>query len=268
MLIQTDLYSFGYKLGTLVPWCKKCGAEKFHRDGTTKNGKQLYECVKCGFRFVWTSDFPRRNFFSNVISFAVDLYTTIGVSLRTLANRMKKYFDIKVSHEGIRQWVLAAEKLDFKDDKTCEAKVWHVDETHIKIKGKGFWLWVVYAPEIKQVLAWYISKKRLFKDAKEALNRALEKTNGVKPEKIVTDGLYQYDAAIKKVIGWNWRIQKLCHIKDSGIGKNAILERVNREVKRRFKWFGTFQALDGARAFFAMFFYHFNKNRVNSTELT
>ena len=136
-----------------------------------------------------------------------------------------------------------------------------MDETYIKIKGRGFWLWVVYCPEIKKVLAWHISKKRLFKESKEVLSKALAKTNGIKPEKIVTDGMYQYSAAIKKVIGWNWRVQKECHIIDSGIGKNAILERVNREIKRRVKWFSTFQALDGARAFFAMFFYHLNKRR-------
>ena len=174
---------------------------------------------------------------------------------------MLRFFGITVSYEGIRQWILAGEKLNFIDDEVYETKTWHVDETYIKIKGEGFWLWIVYCPEIKKVLAWHISKKRLFKEAKEVLRKALDKTGGVKPEKIVTDGLYQYDAAIKKVIGWNWRVQKECHIKDSGIGKNAILERVNREVKRRVKWFSTFQALEGARAFFAMFFYHLNRKR-------
>ena len=32
-MIQTDLYSFSYKTGTFVPWCKKCGAENFYKDG-------------------------------------------------------------------------------------------------------------------------------------------------------------------------------------------------------------------------------------------
>ena len=260
-MIQTDLYSFSCKLGTLVPWCKKCCAEKLYRSGKHNNGKQLYKCKKCGFRFIWTSDFPRRNFFSNVISFAVDLYSTSGISLREIAKKMLRFFQITISHEGIRQWIIAGKELNFIDDEVDSAKTWHVDETYIKIKGKGFWLWIVYCPEIKKVLAWHISKKRLFKEAKEVLIKALDKTGGVKPEKIVTDGLYQYDAAIKKVIGWNWRVQKECHIKDSGIGKNAILERVNREVKRRVKWFSTFQALEGARAFFAMFFYHLNRRR-------
>lgn len=171
-------------------------------------GSSFISVKKCGFRFIWTSDFPRRNFFSNVISFAVDLYSTSGISLREIAKKMLRFFGITVSYEGIRQWILAGEKLNFIDDEVYENKTWHVDETYIKIKGKGFWLWIVQCPEIRKVLAWHISKKRLFKDAKEVLRKALEKTNGIRPEKIVTDGLYQYDAAIKKVIGWHWRIQK------------------------------------------------------------
>ena len=62
----------------------------------------------------------------------------------------------------------------------------------------------------------------------------------------ITDGLWQYVAAIKKEIGWNWREQKKRHIITSGIGLNAILERVNREIKRRYKWFGSFQAIETA----------------------
>ena len=45
----------------------------------------------------------------------------------------------------------------------------------------------------------------------------------------------------------------------SGIGKNAILKRVNREVKRRVKWFSTFQTFKGAEAFFKLFFINFNR---------
>ena len=112
-MLQTDLYSFSYKKGSLVPWCKRCGAENFYKDGKNSHGKQLYKCRKCGFRFVWTSDLPRRNFFSNVIAFATELYATVGISLRKIAKYLKKSFDIKISHEGARQWLLASRKQHF-----------------------------------------------------------------------------------------------------------------------------------------------------------
>jgi len=135
-------------------------------------------------------------------------------------------------------------------------------------KGEGFWLWVVYCRESKHVIAWHISKSHLLKDAIAVLQKAIKQSQEVRPKKIITDGLWQYPVAIKKVIGWNWREQKKRHIISSGIGLNAVLERVNREIKRRYKWFGTFQAIKTANVFFNLFFYHFNKNGVNSTELT
>jgi transposase-like protein len=83
-MLQTDLYSFSYKKGSLVPSCKKCGGQNFYGDGKNKKGIQRYECRTCGFRFVWTSDLPRRRTFSNIISFAVELYTDLrkGISLK------------------------------------------------------------------------------------------------------------------------------------------------------------------------------------------
>ena len=268
MLVQTDLYSFSYKKGSVLPWCKRCGAENFYRAGKTKDNKQRYKCRKCGFRFVWTSDLPGRNFFSNVIAFATELYSTVGISLRTIKRKFSKYFNIKVSHEGVRQWVLAAKNMKIINDKCVPTKTWHIDETYFKIKGKGYWLWIVYCKESKHVAAWHISKSHLLKDAIAVLQKAIKQSNGVRPKRIITDALWQYPVAIKKVIGWNWRVQKERHVVSSGIGLNAVIERVNREIKRRIKWFGTFQALEGANAFFNLFFYHFNQNGVNSLELT
>lgn len=200
--------------------------------------------------------------------FATELYGSVGISLRTVAKKFKEYFDITISHEGVRKWVLAANEIGLIDDKCVPTKTWHIDETYIKIKGKGFWLWVVYCKESKHVIAWHISKKRLLKDAKKVLKKAMQQTQGIRPKKIITDGLFQYAAAIKKVMGWHYKEQKKRHIIDSGIGKNALVERVNKEIKRRIKWFTSFQALEGAQTFFNLFFFHFNRNGVNSSELT
>jgi transposase-like protein len=267
-MMQTDLYSFSYKKGTLVPWCKSCSCQHSHRDGKTKAGKQRYECQKCGFRFVWTSDLPRRNFFSNVIMLATELYGSVGISLRTISKKFMKYFDIKISHEGVRKWVKAATEMKIIDDKSIATNTWHADETYVKIKGKGFWLWVIYCRESKQVIAWHISDTHLLKDALAVFAKAKKVCHGVRPKKIVTDKLWQYPVAIYKTFGWSWSEHWKRHVVDSGIGKNALIERVNREIKRRYKWFGTFQALDGANAFFHLFFYHFNQRWLNSSELT
>jgi putative transposase len=266
-VIQTDLYSFSYKKGTLVPWCKRCTNKRFYKDGKTSYGKQIYKCKKCGFRFVWCSDLPNRRFFSNVIDFAIDLYTTIGIGLRTLARKLMKFFDIKVSHEGIRQWVLAGKQELFVDQSVDNCQTWSADETYIKVKGKGHWLWIVYCIETKQILAWHISQKRLLKDAITLFKKA-KLTAGGNPKCIITDGLYQYDTAIKKVMLWRLHERRRKHIIDSGVGKNSHVERVNREVKRRIKWFSTFQCLQGAKAFFSLFFHYFNLRTAQARKNT
>jgi transposase-like protein len=257
-MLQTDLYSFSYKKGSLLPWCKKCGAQHFYRNGKNKSGITRYKCRNCGFRFVWTSDLPRRNYFSSIMSFAVELYTSlrIGISLRGVSKILKKAFNVKVSYEGIRQWILAS-KPKLSRLKKIVSSTWHADETYFKIKGKGYWLWVVFCADSKQVLSWHISKARLFKDAKHVLQKALDVVK-IKPEKVITDGLFQYDTALKKVMHWRLHERRKKHVVDTAIGKNAIIERLNREIKRRIKWFSTFQSLKGAQAFFGLWFYHYN----------
>ena len=79
-----------------------------------------------------------------------------------------------------------------------------------------------------------VSRKRRIKDARIVLRKATQ-TIQKRPERIITDGLEQYKRAISKEISWNWKEQKIRHAVSSGIGKSAILERVNREVKRRVK---------------------------------
>ena len=258
MSIQTDLYSFSYKKGSLLPTCKMCGAENFYRDGKNKQGVQRYKCRNCGFRFVWTSDLPRRNFFSSVIGFAIEIYTSLRMcaSLRGIKQILKKAFNVKVSHETIRQWILKSEHSI--DENAIVTETWHIDETYFKIRKTGYWAWIVRCRESKHVIAWHISQTHLLKDARAVIKKAMEQANGIRPEKIITDGLWQYPVAIKKEVGWNWKEQKVRHTISSGIGKNAFIERLNREIKRRLKWFSFFQALEGANAFFGLWFYHHN----------
>ena len=263
-MIQTDLSSFSYKKGSLCAFCKKCGEQNFYRDGKNKKGLQKYECRKCGFRFVWTSDLPRRRTFSQIMSFAVEIYTDLrkAISLRGIAELIKKIFGVVFSYEAIRQWVLTTKKPIYRRENAVPT-TWHADETYIKIKGKGFWLWIVY--DKIGVLAWHISKKRKIEDARK-LMRAAMLIAGVKPKRIITDGLKQYEYAIKKEIGWHYLDQKKKHIVSSGVGRNWFIERLNKEIKRRTKWFGSFQSQKGAKTFFGLWFYHFNQRKT--THLT
>lgn len=101
-MLQTDLYSFSCKKGSLIPFCKRCGKQNFWGNGKNNDEVQRYKCKKCGLRFVWTSDLEKRRVFSNIISFAVGIYTDLrkAISLE----------GIEVSYGAIRQWVLASKR--------------------------------------------------------------------------------------------------------------------------------------------------------------
>ncbi|MBI2145469.1 DDE-type integrase/transposase/recombinase [Candidatus Woesearchaeota archaeon] len=260
-MIQTDLSSFSYKKGSLCAFCKKCGGENFYLDGKNKKGIQKYECRTCGCRFIWTSDLPRRRTFSSIIAFAVEIYTDLrkAISLEGISELLKKIFNVVFSREAIRQWVLSSKK-GISRREICVPTTWHADETYVKIKGKGYWLWIVY--DKIGVLSWRISKVRRIKDARILLRAAMI-VAGVRPKQIITDGLEQYNYAIKKEIGWNYKEQKKRHVVSSGIGRNWFIERLNKEIKRRIKWFSTFQSLKGAEAFFGLWFYHYNQRKLS-----
>lgn len=42
----------GSEMGKRMPMCPRCGANMYHKDGSSGNGKQRYRCKVCGKCFV------------------------------------------------------------------------------------------------------------------------------------------------------------------------------------------------------------------------
>ena len=71
----------------------------------------MFECKRCSCKFVFNqSDLEKMRHKSDVIAFAVDLYINTGIGLRTLARKLKEYFNIVVSHITIMNWYKKASK--------------------------------------------------------------------------------------------------------------------------------------------------------------
>ena len=254
MYIQLYLDSYSYKKlsGTLVPNCKKCRSDRLRKDGKYKEFQQ-YKCKDCGFRFSFTSDLPKRRVNSKIIEFAINLYITTGISLRELSKKIWKFFKTKVSHECIRLWI----KFFKSPERTIEiGKTWHADETSLRVKGIVHWLWLVY--DRKTIITWKISKDRDYETAKKVMIKAKEKAG--KPDKIITDGLWEYIKAIKKVFGWRQKIHD--RTIRAAFGSNSVIERLNREIKRRTKWFGSFQSLESANDFMREWIINYNTEKL------
>ena len=86
MYRQLDLNSYQLEPAQ----CKRCGSCAIVRNGFYRGTrKQVYRCKRCNCRFVYNySDLEKMRFHSKIIAFAVELYTTTGISLRTLARKM------------------------------------------------------------------------------------------------------------------------------------------------------------------------------------
>ena len=194
-MIQTDLYSFSYKKGSLLPCVKRVEHNIFTAEVNSRDIQQ-YQCRRCDFRFVWTSDLPRRNFFSSIMSFAVELYTTlrIGISFCGVDKILKKAFNVKVSYEAIRQLVLSA-KHKISRRQNPVPTTWHADGTYFK---------AFYSAILKNILyfwniLYFLLNKRFANKSKEPPIRD-----------------WRDLAIIKKLIFGSFVLRNFSHVKMTG----------------------------------------------------
>lgn len=219
---QLDLIRFS------VPDCTRCGSHWVVKDGKYKRrGKHnhRYRCKRCGYRFV----IPKAD--NAVKAWAVHMYTKTGITLKQIAEEVKRLFEVVVSHTTIRNWMLRTTVAD-NHVPSAKGAMWHVDETVIHSNKEKWWIWIVLDRESRCVLAWHVSNNRGKKNAKIVLQKAMKTADGP-PAVVVSDGYRGYASVINKALGR----YKIMHIIESAFGLNALIERVNREIKKRLKWF-------------------------------
>jgi len=238
--------------GKLDAFCKKCGSKRVIWNGRYKKKHHQYKCKRCGSQGVFAgSDLFKMRKPAQAISFAVELYASGGISYHTIARLMIQYFNVKVSHTAIFYWVQKGAKSPWIPKlEPAISPIWHVDETFVKVGKEYMYLIVVWCPRNKLVLSWKLSKERSPEDITWVLKNAVENA-GFRPREIVTDGFWGYEWAVKKVFGWRF----VKHTVESGLGHNNPIERQNREIKRRVKWFSSFRSIEAAENFFTVFFF-------------
>lgn len=96
----------------------------------------------------------------------------------------------------------------------CIRPQWHLDEVYTKINGKRVYLWRAVDDE-GIVLDVIVQSRRNTKAALRLLREFLD-NNDVTPQRIVTDKLRSYGAALKKL--------KIKTVQDSGGRKNNRAE--------------------------------------------
>ena len=143
--------------------------------------------------------FKRHRFPPEIICHAVWLYFRFTMSLRDVEDLLAER-GIDVTYETVRCWAnkfgpaIAANIRRRRGRPDC---VWHLDEMVVRIGGKRMFMWRAVDQE-GEVLDVHVQKRRN-KAAALKLLRKLLKKQGFRPEKIVTDGLRSYKAAMREL---------------------------------------------------------------------
>lgn len=146
---------------------------------------------------------PFRYFHSSpeVIWLVVMMYVRFPLSLRNVEDLLFER-GIDLCHETVRLWwnrfgpMFAA---DIRRQRVSRMKgsrhwKWHLDEVYVRINGEMHYLWRAVDHE-GEVLESYVTQTRDKSAALQFIKKALKRHG--QPEKIVTDGLRSYPAAMR-----------------------------------------------------------------------
>ena len=156
-----------------------------------------------------------------IIDQAIWLYLRFTLSLRDVEDLLAER-GVAVSYETVRRWVnhfgpmIAA---DLRRRRLKPYTTWHLDEVYLKIDGRMVYLWRAVDAE-GEVLDVLVQSKRNKHAALKLMRKLLRKYAFV-PERLVTDDLRSYSAAVH-VLG-------IEHCHERGRWKNNRAEiRINQ----------------------------------------
>ncbi|PHQ59616.1 MAG: IS6 family transposase [Robiginitomaculum sp.] len=186
-----------------------------------------------------TSIYFRHRFHPDIIRKTIWLYFRFNLSFRDIEDMMAER-GVDVSYETIRRWVnkfglTYAKRIKRRSDKP--SKVWHLDEVFVRIDGKLAYLWRAVDDE-GTVLDVVVQTRRNRKAALRLIRKLL-KNQGVKPERIVTDRLASYGAALRDI--------GLSGLQDVGGRKNNIAECSHVPIRRRERKAQRFRSIGSAQ---------------------
>lgn len=190
--------------------CPHCEGHNIKKDGTRKTAmgkKQRWLCIDCNRRFVNNPVQKIKGNEDTVIT-AIDLYMK-GVSYRGIADSIKQFYGLKVTHVTIMNWVNTYMKKinDYTNELHPQVSdVWGADEQFIRAKGKQEYVWNVLDQETRFLLASNESPTRSYQDARETFQQA-KRVAQKKAKTVITDGAFNYGKAVKKEF-WSYDNRK------------------------------------------------------------
>jgi putative transposase len=199
-----------------------------------------------------------------IIRLAVMMYLRYPLSLRNVEDLLHER-GIEICHETVRFWwnrfgpMFAAEIRRRRIDRmrNCRQWRWHLDEMCVKINGEMHYLWRAVDHE-GEVLESFVTKTRDRKAALKFLKKSMRRHG--RPERLVTDRLRSYGAALKDLGRGDDR--------EMGRWTNNRAENSYLPFRRRERAmlrFRTMRSLQKFASVHASIFNHFNHERSLSS---
>jgi putative transposase len=176
--------------------------------------------------FMKALSFKRHRFPAAVIRHAVWLYFRFNLNLRDVEEMLAKR-GIEVSYETVRCWAKKfgpqfARRL--RKLRPLPSPRWHLDEMVCKVGGRRMYLWRAVDDE-GEVLDLVMQKRRDTGAALRLIKRLL-RNQPIDPERIITDGLGSYPAALGEL--------GLLHLHNPGrLRENNRAENSHLPIRRR-----------------------------------
>ena len=180
-----------------------------------------------------------------IISYAVYLYHRFLLSYRDVQELLFKR-GVDVSHETVRVWCAKfgpdmAEALRHR--KPRRGRSWHLDEMRVVLGGVTHWLWRA-VNEYGDVLDVLLQENRDTGAAKRFFRRLIDDQE--LPERIITDGLRSYGAALRKLPEFDASE----HVTVSAAGRqNNLIEQSHRPTRDQERQQRGFRTLRRTQAF-------------------
>jgi putative transposase len=184
------------------PYCQSSATTE--RPETTARGCRRFRCHVCerGFNERTGSVFNRVHYPPDVVCLVVLWRVRYKLSLRDLAEMFLER-GVVFSHEAVREWeAKLAPVLSETLRKQRRGKVgrsWYCDETYLKVKGRGVYLY--RAIDRDGNLVDVLLSERQDQAAAEAFFRPARTVTDSVPDRVTTDGHRAYPGAIKRELG-------------------------------------------------------------------
>lgn len=186
--------------------------------------------------------FKRHRFPSDVIRHAVWLYFRFTLSFRDVEELLAQR-GIEVSYETIRCWTIKFGPQiarNLKRRRPAPSPRWHLDEMVCTVGGRWMYLWRAVDDE-GEVLDLVMQRRRDTEAALKLLKRLL-RNQPVEPERITTDGLASYPAALKEL-----GLERLHH--PGRLRENNRAENSHLPIRRRERKMQGFKSIPSAQRF-------------------